>query len=136
MNIRKLSLITIVIAVAPLILIAGAPVHESSRLEGIVADPTGAGIKGAFVFVHWDPAGSSVGLQSNVGIAHDEAARTDVNGKFSIALPPGFYDVLFSASAFSPKAKKVRILPNSVFRYNVRLALDREVTDALADKFK
>jgi hypothetical protein len=82
-----------------------APARESGRLDGRVTDPSGAVINGAYVLVHWDPAGSP-GMRTNVGIANDLVAHTDVNGRFSISLPPGFYDVLFSASAFSPKAKK------------------------------
>jgi hypothetical protein len=124
MNLLKLLLIANVIVAASLISMSGTPVPEQGRLEGIVADPSGDGIKGAFILVHWDPAGPSVGPRTNVGIAQDLIAYAAANGRFSIALPPGFYDVLFSASAFSPRAKKLRILPGSILKYDAQLKME------------
>jgi hypothetical protein len=136
MKLRKLLIIVNVVASIWVISIFAASAPDGSRIEGTVSDPTGAGLKGALVLVHWDPVGSSVGLRTNVGIAQDLTTFTDVNGRFSVALPPGFYDVLFCASAFSPKAKKIRILPGSVLRYETQLQLDTTVTDVLGDKFR
>jgi hypothetical protein len=136
MNLRKLSVISIVIAAAALVSMRSDAAAEPGRLEGIVTDPNGAEINGAFILVHWDPAGSTTGLRTNVGIKQDLTAHSDVNGRLSIALPPGFYDVLFSASAFSPKAKKIRILPGSVYKYVAQLEVDTGVAAALADRFK
>ncbi len=135
MKLTKLLLISAPFVGIWIISIFAAPALKAGRLEGTVDDPSRAGIKGAFVLVHWDPVGSSVGLRTNVGIAQDLTAHTDADGRFSVELPPGFYDVLFSASAFSPAAKKVRILPGSVLRYEARLQLDTTVTEALGDKF-
>ncbi len=69
---------------------------------GTVTDSAGASISGAMVLVHWDPAGSRVGLTTNIGIKDDLIIKTDEKGTFAAELPSGFYDVFFSAMAFTP----------------------------------
>jgi hypothetical protein len=74
-----------------------------------VTDSSGGAIRGAMVLVHWDSAGSTVGLNSSVGIKQDLILTTDARGSVSADLPPGFYDVFFSAMAFTPVCQKIRV---------------------------
>src|SRR5260370_36730784 len=80
-----------------------------SRLKGKVTDSQGAVIASARVLVHWDPSGSQVGLNSNVGIKEDLTLTTGDLGEFETDLPPGFYDLFVSAAAFSPVCQKIRL---------------------------
>lgn len=93
----------------------------SAELHGRVTDQLGAVISGARILVHWDPAGSQVGLTDNVGIKEDASTVTDSTGQFSLPLPPGFYDVFVSSMAFDPKCTKVRVTTKTPA--NIRLAL-------------
>ena len=82
----------------PLTLAIIAPAIASGEmLKGAVTDSSGTPISGAMLMVHWDSAGSTVGLKSNVGIKADLIIRTKDDGTFSVDLPPGFYDVFASA---------------------------------------
>jgi hypothetical protein len=107
-----------------------------AELTGLVADPKGAGIGGAFVLIHWDPAGSSVGLKTNQGIGADLRIVADHSGHFRAEVPPGFYDILATSSAFSPSCAKVR-LRNGKTTTNQRFTLkaDPLVTAELGDTF-
>ena len=62
----------------------------------------------AHVVVHWDAAGSNY-LGDNVRIKEDITVTTDPNGKFSLELPPDFYDVFVAATAFAPHCDKIRL---------------------------
>ena len=48
-------------------------------------------------------------LNDNTGIKDDITLTTDSNGKFSLELPPGFYDVFVTATAFTPRSDKIRL---------------------------
>lgn len=102
-------------------------------LKGTVTDSEGAAIRGAHIIVRWDPAGADVGLQNNVGLKHYLDLVTDKKGVFASELPPGFYDVFVSATAFSPECRKVRIKPGLTFVYKARLRVDPRVTRELGD---
>jgi hypothetical protein len=105
-------------------------------LRGTVTDETGASISGVLILIHWDSAGSQVGLRSNVGIKEDAVVRTAADGTFSIDLPSGFYDVFVSRPAFMPVCRKVRILGTNHVTFNPRLPLDPLVTNELGDRFE
>src|SRR5437870_814780 len=79
-----------------------------TQFKGTVKDPSGAPISGAMVFIHWDSAGSKVGVSDNLGIRADLAIRTKEDGTFNTDLPPGFYDVFVAAPAFTPTCRKIR----------------------------
>jgi hypothetical protein len=102
-------------------------------LKGVIADSEGASIRDAHVIVRWDPAGADVGLQSNVGLKHEVDLITDKKGGFALQLPPGFYDVFVSFTAFSPQCRKIRIKPGSTSVYKARLKVDPLVTRELGD---
>lgn len=108
-----------------------------SKLSGTVTDSEGAAIPNAVVIFHWDSAGSTVGLKTNVGVKQDVVVRTDENGSFAIELPPGFYDVFASAVAFSPDRRKVRVKqdPQSLrFRLKVDPLVLSEIGDPITNE--
>jgi hypothetical protein len=74
-------------------------------LHGTITDETGAAIPNTRVLVQWDSSSKWVSGHE----VKDASLRADAYGKFSVQLPPGFYDVFVSAPAFSPVAKKLRI---------------------------
>ena len=106
-----------------------------SAISGQIRDSEGAAIEKARVLIHWDPAGSSVGLSSNIGIKQDIIATTDSSGKYSVNVPAGFYDVFVSAMAFTPTAAKVRVKPGKSAAFGATLKPDELVTKELGDKF-
>lgn len=91
-----------------LLLLMSAFACEAATFSGTVRDSEGAVIAKARIVVHWDPAGSNY-LGSNVGIKEDITVSTDSGGKFSLELPPGFYDVFVTATAFTPYCEKIRV---------------------------
>jgi hypothetical protein len=111
---------------------ASAVALAQTKLNVAVMDSRGASIPNAVVAIHWDSAGSSVGLKINIGVKPDILVKTDDNGSFTIELPPGFYDVFVSATAFSPNCRKVRIkqVPQTI---SFRLKVDPLVLTELGD---
>jgi|SRR5579862_3307875 hypothetical protein len=91
-----------------LLLLMSAFTCKAATFAGTVRDSEGAVIAKAHVVIHWDPAGSNY-LGDNVGIKEDISVNTGSDGKFSLELPPGFYDVLVTATAFAPYCEKIRL---------------------------
>lgn len=81
-----LRLLKIVGVVSFLSVVVFAQVDEGT-VRGTVIDSEGAVISKARVLLHWDPAGSQVGLKTNVGIKEDREVTTDANGEFELHLP-------------------------------------------------
>jgi hypothetical protein len=105
---------------AVLLLFSVAPARGGT-LSGTVRDSEGAVISNAHIVVHWDSSGSNY-LKDNLGIKQDIAATTDASGRFSVELPPGFYDVFVTATAFSPrKAEYIGAdqLSSLIFRFQL-----------------
>jgi hypothetical protein len=105
-----------------------------SHLKGKVTDSQGAVIASARVLVHWDPSGSQVGLNSNVGIKEDMRLTTSPMGEFETDLPPGFYDLFVSATAFSPGCEKVRLTESMHPSVDFKLKVDPLVSKELGHK--
>ena len=103
-------------------------------LKGAVGDSSGASIPGAMVLIHWDSAGSAVGLKSNIGIKADFNVRSKDDCTFSVDLPPGFYDVFVASPAFSPVCRKVRIKPNTGVTTVFRMSADPLYTAEMGDR--
>lgn len=101
----------------------------TGTVKGLVTDSEGAVIGKARVILHWDPAGSQVGLKTNTGSKEDRLVTTDSNGEFQLNVPWGFYDVFVSASAFSPHCQKIRVKGDS--KLAVKLLLDPQVSKEL-----
>jgi hypothetical protein len=112
-------------------LVASGMALGDTVFKGEVTDINGAAISGAMVLIHWDSAGSAVGLTANVGIRKDLITKTDDNGSFVVELPPGFYDVFASATAFTPACRKIRVAapprPPLIFRLNVDPLVAKEL---------
>ena len=105
-----------------------------SVIAGRVVDSEGAVIANARVLVHWDSSGSTVGLTDNIGLKNDVSAITDANGRYSVRLPAGFYDVFVSAMAFTPTAAKVRVKRDQPTTFDTSLRPDPLVSNELAHK--
>ena len=109
-------------------------VFGGTVLRGTITDSSGSAIPGAIILVHWDPAGSTVGLESNVGIKSDVIIRSDDKGRFVAELPPGFYDVFVSAMAFTPTCRKVRIRRTAGPDFTFQMEVDPLVTQELGSE--
>ncbi len=101
---------SLVWVVAPTVLcitsICSANAADSGTLKGTVVDPTGAVVGGALVIIeHWDfdP------VTRHMTARPEAPMYTDQDGRFSVELPVGDYDVLVSTAVFSPIAKKIRV---------------------------
>ena len=116
---------------AVLTLISSACLFADSVLKGTITDSVGTPIAGATIFIHWDPSGSAVGLNSNVGTREDVVVRTGANGGFSVNLPSGFYDVFVSSRAFTPVCGKVRTREGSSVTFDSKLQVNGLVTNEL-----
>jgi hypothetical protein len=104
------------------IVLVGAIHAGAATLSGTVRDPIGAAIPRSHVVVHWDWSGSSY-VKNNIGTKEDTIATTDANGEFSVDLPPGFYDVFISSTAFTPYCEKIRLTGHKSKKLNVKLKL-------------
>ena len=113
---------------------ASLPTYQTG-IEGVVTDSEGAAIHEARVILHWDSSGSTVGLQDNIGLKNDLTVQTDERGKFTAAVPPGFYDLFVSARGFSPVCLKARNKPGTVARYKVKLQASPIITKEMGDTF-
>ena len=106
---------------------------DGTSISGLVTDSEGGIISNARVVIHWDSAGSTVGLSDNVGIKQDLIVVTDSNGRFSADVPPGFYDLFVTRMAFTPVAAKVRVRKGaSAFR--AKMFADPLVSEELGDR--
>jgi hypothetical protein len=105
-----------------------------TRVTGTVTDESGAAISGAMIPIHWDSAGITVGLRSNIGIRKDLVLTTDARGSVSVELPPGFYDLFVSAMAFTPTCRKIRLNAVATSEFRFRLAVDPKVIQELGDR--
>jgi hypothetical protein len=102
-------------------------------ITGQIQDSSGGAIPRARVLIHWDPAGSGVGLSDNIGIKQDLIVTSDADGKFSANVPSGFYDLFVSAMAFTPEARKVRVKQQKTTNLRFSLKADPLVLRELAD---
>ena len=124
----------ILIGVALLLCISFvAAAQRQSGITGEIVDSEGAAIANVRVLVHWDSAGSTVGLSDNIGIQHDVIVTTDTTGRYSAGVPVRFYDVFVSATAFMPSVAKVRVKKEQRITYNSTLRVDPLVSRELAD---
>src|ERR1035438_7359865 len=95
---------------------------ESGNLKGTVTDPAGAIIPyDVLVRVeHW-------GLDKSTDhyVVDEKTAYTDGKGEYSLQLPAGVYDILFSSAPFSPVAMKVEIKTGKVTSLSPKMKYDR-----------
>jgi hypothetical protein len=124
-------------AVAPCVLLLFSifSAGQESALLGHVRDANGAAIANARVMIHWDSSGSRVGLIDNIGVKQDVVVTTDRKGHYSVALPPGLYDVFVSSDAFTPASAKVRVKRGTTVIHDVIMRLAPNVLRELGDVF-
>ena len=111
-------------------------VAPGETLKGVVKDSLDASISGALVFIHWDSAGSTVGLRDNIGVKADLRVRTKDDGTFSVDIPPGFYDVFVTSLAFTPACRKARIKPGGDVEITFRMNLDPLCTAEMGNRIE
>ena len=86
--------------------------ENHSGVKGRIVDKfEHAPIRNAFVLVH-----------NNMG--NDIHTRTDRKGTYMIQLPPGVYDVLVSASGFSPACRKIEVDGNEMTKFDLVLEVN------------
>ena len=85
--------------------------ENPSGLKGRVASTTGGPLRNAYILVH-KVLGDS---------AKDLRARTEQDGKYSIELPIGIYDVFISAPGYEPVCRKVEIESDGMMIFDVAL---------------
>jgi hypothetical protein len=88
-----------------------APSTLSGTLSGTVTDPSGAVLRN-----------TTLVLQPQAADGAPRTVATDAAGRFSIALPPGTYDVSIDAPGFAPYTKTIT-LAASPLRLDPRLAV-------------
>lgn len=114
---------------AAILVVATAP--PAIAVHGRILDTEGAGIKGARVLFHADPAGEVPPLERA-----DITRETDDEGLFDLEVAQGFYDVCVMATGFTPECKKIYATDGQSIRYDSRLRIDPLVVRVLGDKFK
>jgi len=88
-------------------------------LRGVVTDLSGAVIQNVAVkVVHWDTSGSATMKEYSL-------LKTGADGRYSIDLEPGVYDIFFSFTVFSPVAVKVKVEAGKTLDFDTKLKLDR-----------
>jgi hypothetical protein len=107
---------------------------SETQFKGTVKDSSGTPISGAMVLIHWDSAGSTVGLSDNVGIRADLTIRTKEDGTFSVDLPPGFYDIFAAARAFTPTCRKIRTKGGKTVEIELRMNADPLYTAEMGNR--
>jgi hypothetical protein len=125
-----------IVALVVLSLIVPTIALGDTRFKGTVTDASDTPISAAMVLIHWDSAGSTVGLTTNVGIKEDLVVRTNGDGTFKVDLPPGFYDVFVAAMAFSPRCRKIRIKRGEGLAVTLRMNADPLYMAEMANRVK
>jgi hypothetical protein len=126
----KTIVLTLFLLVAPTI------AFGESSFKGTVTDSSNAPISAAMVLIHWDSAGSTVGLTTNVGIKEDLVIRTKGDGTFKVDLPPGFYDVFVAGMAFSPTCRKIRVKLGEGLEVTLRMNADPLYTAEMGSRIE
>jgi Carboxypeptidase regulatory-like domain len=106
----------------------------AGTVSGKVFDRAGAVIRGARVTIHWDPSGSNQLKDITGDSREDVSVVTGEDGRFSVKLKPGFYDVFVAATGFSPHCEKVRLKDKEVkmsVTLDVRSIVIRETGDSV-----
>jgi hypothetical protein len=116
---------------ATLLLFAAIPV-TAATLTGKVRDLQGAVIPNARVVAHWNPIGSSES-EGSAGEKQDTIVTTDSDGRFSVELADGIYDVLVTATAFSPHCEQIQLKNNERKKYQVKLKLSKFLPTVYVD---
>ena len=102
---------------------------SSGTLKGIVSDTEGAALS-AHIVIHEDIVG-----RGNAPHQQDVIPVVDKDGRFTVELTPGFYDVCAMADAFTPSCRKVLIKVGLATEYWIQLRADPKVSEMIGDRF-
>ena len=90
-------------------------------LNGVITDSTGASVADVLIRLeHW-----GTDELHDPKLLNELVVRTDGDGKYTIELDPGLYDLFISTLMFSPVAKKIRIEAGKTSVFSPKLRLDR-----------
>jgi hypothetical protein len=87
-----------------------APLGGNGKLSGMVADPVGAEVPSASIFI------------KGKRLKRELSPKDD--GTYSVDLPPGIYSVRFTHPGFLSVRKRVRVTRDAVTKLDVRFRLD------------
>lgn len=105
--------------ISALILSVSLQASDTGTLEGIVTRPGGAPVSNALVhIVQWRATNINAVLEQR-------DVRTDGQGRYSVELASGPYDVFISDMALAPIAKKVEIKPGQQTTLSPKMKYDR-----------
>lgn len=90
------------------------PSGGNGKLSGMVADPVGAEVPSATIFIKGNRLKRELSPKDN--------------GTYSVDLPPGIYSIRITHPGFLPIRKRVRITRDAVTKLDVRLRLDLKYT--------
>jgi hypothetical protein len=117
------------IALLTAFLWTAANAATSGTLRGTVVDSEGAVLWMAHVLVRPDLTGRDGADPTN------KMVRTGRDGRFSVQLDPGFYDVCVMADAFVPTCQKISVEETKTVEPRFRLGIALDVIKGVADTF-
>jgi hypothetical protein len=98
------------ITLASLLALGGMACAQTGELLGRVVDKTEhAPIRRAFVLIY------------DEGTLRVQTKKVDEQGRFSVSLPDGDYDVLIGAPGFAPACKRVVVISGKRVRFDAKL---------------
>jgi hypothetical protein len=100
-----------------------APIISAEELSGVVRDPAGAGLDQAVVVVQRWGSDSLHHPRPDSPVS----VQPDFQGRYSIILTPGVYDVLVSCPFCSPQVKQMKLKPGKDVQFNPELKFSRFV---------
>jgi hypothetical protein len=109
-------------------------IASGATLKGVVKDSSDTPLSGAMVLIHWDPAGNTAGLRSNIEMKTDLSIRTKDDGTFTADLPSGFYDIFVAATTFTPTSRKIRMKVGEAQEITFDLSLDALYTAEMGNR--
>jgi len=92
-------------------------------LKGVVSEFSGAGVPALIKIMQWGP--DDTRRFGPPAVTDEKMVYADSDGRFSIDLKPGEYDVFIAFPAFSPFAKKVKVEPGKETVLSPKLKFDR-----------
>jgi Carboxypeptidase regulatory-like domain len=101
----------------------GSPATEGT-LSGRITDPAGAAVAEVSVRIqHWE-----ADKLHRFAVTEDSLLKTDMDGRYSLNLNPGLYDVFVTFPSFLPVAKRVKVEAGKVTDFSPKLEFDRTTT--------
>lgn len=101
-------------------IIPGGEGRNPGTLGGVVRDGSGAILPDASILIqHWQPDPNNL---SRVVAVTEPIIYADNQGRFSVDLPAGLYDVFIAYPSLSPWARLVKVSPGKTSSFDCELA--------------